>query len=39
LSDSHGLRTSLNVVLIVLGLASAQAFQLGNRHLEETAPA
>lgn len=39
LSDSHGLRTSLNVVLVVLGLASAQAFQLSNRHLEETAPA
>lgn len=37
LSDSHGLRTTLSVVLGVLTLATAMAFQLGNRRIEETA--
>ncbi|KAB2967259.1 MFS transporter [Zoogloea sp.] len=37
LSDSHGLRTTLCVVLGVLSLATALAFQLGNRKIEETA--
>lgn len=37
LSDSHGLRTTLSVVLGVLTLATALAFQLGNRRIEETA--
>lgn len=39
LSDSHGLRTTLSVVLVVLSLATVQAFQLGNRNIEQTAPA
>lgn len=37
LSDSHGLRTTLSVVLGVLILATAMAFQLGNRRIEEAA--
>jgi FSR family fosmidomycin resistance protein-like MFS transporter len=37
LSDSHGLRTTLSLVLGVLTLATALAFQLGNRRIEETA--
>lgn len=37
LSDSHGLRTTLSIVLGVLTLATALAFQLGNRRIEETA--
>lgn len=37
LSDSHGLRTTLSVVLGVLTLATALAFQLGNRRIEEAA--
>lgn len=39
LSDSHGLRTTLSLVLGVLTLATALAFQLGNRRIEETAQA
>jgi len=37
LSDSHGLRTTLSVVLGVLTIATALAFQLGNRRIEEAA--